>query len=169
VGRGTRAGTGVLAGRMQTFLPYADLRASVEVLDDRRLGKQRVETLQVMRALVVPGYGWQNHPVTAMWRGYRPALMAYQVETCAAWASRGFADTCLEKTLATLDEVPADAAAFRAGDYDLPPWFGRDDVHRSHRSKLLAKAPESYAEAFGDEPADLDYVWPVSTAHGTPT
>ena len=149
---------------MQTFLPYPDLRASVEVLDDKRLGKQRVETLQVMRALVVPGYGWQSHPVTAMWRGYRPALMAYQVETCAVWAERGFADTCLEKTLATLDEVPDDAAAFRSGEFDMPPWFGREDVHRSHRSKLLAKMPEFYTDVFGDEPADLDYVWPVPSA-----
>jgi hypothetical protein len=156
--------TGVLAGAVQTFLPYADFRASAEVLDDKRLGKQRVETLQVMRALVVPGYGWQSHPVTAMWRGYRPALMAYQVETCAAWVARGFADTCLDKTLATLDEVPADAAAFRADEFELPPWFGREDVHRSHRSKLLAKAPEAYAAAFGDEPVDLDYIWPVPTS-----
>lgn len=156
----------MLAGAMQTFLPYADLRESVEVLDDRRLGKQRVETLQVMRALVVPGYGWQRHPVTAMWRGHRPALMAYQVETCAAWTARGFADTCLEKTLATLDEVPEDAEAFRSGEFALPPWFGREDVHRSHRSKLLSKAPEFYAEAFPGEPDDLDYVWPVPTAGG---
>ena len=37
---------------MQTFLPFADFAASAAVLDDRRLGKQRVETLQVLRALV---------------------------------------------------------------------------------------------------------------------
>lgn len=36
---------------MQTFLPYPDLRASCVVLDDERLGKQRVETFQVLRAL----------------------------------------------------------------------------------------------------------------------
>ncbi|MDQ1681515.1 MAG: hypothetical protein QOH99_56, partial [Frankiaceae bacterium] len=35
---------------MQTFLPYADFGASARVLDDRRLGKQRVETLQILRA-----------------------------------------------------------------------------------------------------------------------
>lgn len=37
---------------MQTFLPYADFRASAHVLDRQRLGKQRVETLQIMQALL---------------------------------------------------------------------------------------------------------------------
>jgi len=35
---------------MQTFLPYADFARCAEVLDPRRLGKQRVEALQIMRA-----------------------------------------------------------------------------------------------------------------------
>ena len=42
---------------MQTFLPYADFIASAEVLDQKRLGKQRVETIQVLRGLTTPGYG----------------------------------------------------------------------------------------------------------------
>ncbi|HMC68015.1 MAG TPA: pyrimidine dimer DNA glycosylase/endonuclease V, partial [Mycobacteriales bacterium] len=37
---------------MQTFLPYSRFDASAAVLDDLRLGKQRVETLQILRALV---------------------------------------------------------------------------------------------------------------------
>jgi hypothetical protein len=149
---------------MQTFLPYPDFRASAEVLDTKRLGKQRVETLQVMRALTIPGYGWQHHPVTAMWRGYRPALMAYQAATCAVWTERGFADTCLVKTLADLELIPDDAEAYRSGNYPLPPWLGRPELHLSHRSKLLAKAPEFYRPLFPTDPDTLDYVWPVPTA-----
>jgi len=33
---------------MQTFVPYANFSESAKVLDRQRLGKQRVETLQVM-------------------------------------------------------------------------------------------------------------------------
>lgn len=153
----------MLTGRVQTFLPYPDFLASAEILDDKRLGKQRVETLQVMKALIVPGYGWQHHPVTAMWRGYRPALMDYQVATCAVWVGRGHADTCLEKTLLALADAPDDLEAYEADEFELPPWLGRADVHRSHRSKLLAKAPELYSGIFPDDPATLDYVWPVPT------
>ena len=149
---------------MQTFLPSPDFRTSAEALDDRRLGKQRVETLQIMRALTVPGYGWQNHPAVRMWRGHRPAVMAYQRETCAAWSARGFADTCLVKTMAVLETVPEDAEAYLLGAYPLPPWLGREELHRSHRSKLVAKSPEYYAPLFPDVPDDLDYVWPVATS-----
>ena len=62
---------------MQTFLPYPDFARSARVLDRKRLGKQRVETLQVLRAATVPGYGWYRHPATAMWAGHVPALVAY--------------------------------------------------------------------------------------------
>ena len=50
---------------MQTFLPYPDFVASARCLDRRRLGKQRVEVLQLLRALLVPGSGWANHPAVA--------------------------------------------------------------------------------------------------------
>ncbi|GAA3827626.1 pyrimidine dimer DNA glycosylase/endonuclease V [Nocardioides panacisoli] len=43
---------------MQTFLPYADFARSARSLDPKRLGKQRVEALQVVRALTTAGYGW---------------------------------------------------------------------------------------------------------------
>lgn len=149
---------------MQTFLPHADFDASASVLDDKRLGKQRVETLQVMKALTVPGYGWQHHPVTAMWRGHRAALMDYQEAVCAEWVRRGFADTCLEKALAELGAAVPDLDAYLGGEFLPPDWLGREDVHRSHRSKLLQKAPELYRDVFPDDPDDLDYVWPVPTA-----
>jgi len=62
---------------MQTFLPYLDFAECARVLDDRRLGKQRVEVLQIARAITVPGYGWRHHPAVRMWRGYEEALGAY--------------------------------------------------------------------------------------------
>jgi hypothetical protein len=45
---------------MQTFLPYPDFRKSAEVLDRQRLGKQRVEGLQLINSLagITNGKGW---------------------------------------------------------------------------------------------------------------
>ena len=146
---------------MQTFLPYADFRASAEVLDDRRLGKQRVETLQVMRALTLPDYGWQHHPVTAMWRGYRPALMAYQEATCRVWAERGHADTCLEKTLLDLGRVPEDLAAYERGDVADAAVERRRGPARARTGRSSCRRHRSTTGAlFPDVPDDLDYVWP---------
>ncbi len=36
---------------MQTFLPYSDFRKSLESLDNKRLGKQRVEAYQIISAI----------------------------------------------------------------------------------------------------------------------
>ena len=53
---------------MQTFLPYESFEESASVLDWRRLGKQRVEGMQIINAINNPKkQGWQNHPATIMW------------------------------------------------------------------------------------------------------
>lgn len=147
---------------MQTFLPYPDFAATAAVLDPRRLGKQRVEVLQVLRAMTVPGYGWRHHPVAKMWAGYAEALVRYGLEICATWCATGRADTVGATLTAELGGTPRTQAALgRAGE--LPPWLGDEALHRSHRSALLRKDPTFYRPRFGDEvPDDLPYVWPLS-------
>ena len=78
---------------MQTFLPYPDFAASAAALDPKRLGKQRVEALQVLRALTWPTYGWKRHPAVRMWAGYTEGVAAYGLVACLEWISRGGADT----------------------------------------------------------------------------
>lgn len=151
---------------MQTFLPYPDFAASAAALDPRRLGKQRVEALQMLRALTVPGYGWRHHPAARMWRGYEEALAAYGVAVCREWCQRGHADTCdlkIRAEAATLgiDAVRPQPDLARAGA--LPPWLGDEAFHRSHRSSLVRKDPEWYRPRFDDVPPDLEYVWPVAS------
>ena len=147
-------------GRMQTFLPYPDFAASAAVLDQARLGKQRVETLQILRALVLPDYGWRSHPVTRMWMGYVPALTVYGLAMVREWVSRGHADS----TAPLISEfAPDSAAAFDAGtgpEPAMPPWLGRPEIHASHQSNLIQKAPEFYRERFPGAPEDLPYSWP---------
>ncbi len=158
---------------IQTFLPYADFRLSAEVLDNSRLGKQRVETLQIMQVLtrhrtnpetgaVEPfePKGWRTHPAVLMWQGYEPALAAYQEAVCHLWTDRGFQDTCLPKTLGLLRAAGLDKAV------EPPPWLGDVDLHRSHQSNLVRKHPERYAELFPDVPDDLPYYWPVAVERG---
>jgi len=157
-----RAG-GIRPG-VQTFLPFPDFLASARVLDDRRLGKQRVEALQVLRALIRHPYGWQRHPAVRMWRGYEEALGAYALAICAEWVGRGHADTVVASLLADL--AAAGLPTPRTQDeltpgVELPPWLGDERVHASHRSALLRKAPEWYASRLPPEPVELGYYWPV--------
>ncbi|MFJ3913804.1 MSMEG_6728 family protein [Streptomyces vinaceus] len=151
---------------MQTFLPFPSFAVSAAVLDQRRLGKQRVEAVQVLRGLVVPGYGWRRHPAVRMWAGYEEALVRYGLEICAAWTAAGRADTCAATLVRDLGAgAPAGAPRTQeqlAADGDLPPWLGTPDFHRSHQSALLRKAPDFYRERFPGVPDDLPYVWPRS-------
>src|SRR3954470_5825250 len=80
-------------GPMQTFVPVADFEESARLLDTPRLGKQRVETLQILRALELPDYGWATHPAVLMWRGRTPALVAYGLAMVRVWRERGLGDT----------------------------------------------------------------------------
>jgi hypothetical protein len=148
---------------MQTFLPFADFAASARVLDNRRLGKQRVEVLQVLRAITRPNYGWRHHPVPKMWRGFEEALGAYAVAVCREWCRRGHRDTCeltLRIELAELGIDPIRSQAELAAAGRLPPWLGDERLHRSHRSALVRKNAEYYEPLLPDADPDLEYFWP---------
>lgn len=112
---------------MQTFLPYADFAESAQCLDNKRLGKQRVECLQILNALArgptifkctgcnklitnagdcecYAGIGvrliktpWYNHPAVKMWKGWECTLFEYSCIICNEWTKRGFKDTCKDK------------------------------------------------------------------------
>ena len=144
---------------MQTFLPLPDLRASLEVLDDKRLGKQRVETFQILRALTWPRYAWKNHPAVRMWRGFVPALVAYGVVNCDVWTARGYADTVRGSLLGWTGGAEPDWERLRERG-QLPPWLGVPELHVSHQSALVRKDPEHYRAHFPDVPDDLPYWWP---------
>ncbi|MFI1996497.1 MSMEG_6728 family protein [Actinoplanes sp. NPDC020271] len=153
---------------MQTFLPYPDFLASAKVLDQKRLGKQRVETIQVLRGLTVPGYGWRHHPAVRMWRGYEEALVRYGLAMCEVWTATGHADTCAGTLVADLRERTGIGTVRTQPELArvvaLPAWLGDEELHRSHRSALIRKDPDFYRPIFGDVPDHLPYVWPGDSA-----
>lgn len=149
---------------MQTFLPYPDFERSARALDVKRLGKQRVETIQVVRALTRPTYGWANHPAVLMWKGYEEALGRYGFVCCEVWTEHGFGDTCAATIAADLREFGIGTIRTQvelAAAEVLPPWLGQARVHLSHQSALVRKEPKRYRPMFPDVPDDLPYAWPV--------
>jgi len=138
---------------MQTFLPLGSFTESAGVLDDKRLGKQRVECLQILNALHNPAYGWQNHPATKMWCGYEASLINYGVAVCYEWIGRGHNDTCLPK-------IDAFRGRIHSINSDCPAWI-TPDLCLSHQSNLIRKDPNHYRKHFPTTPDNLPYVWPV--------
>lgn len=140
---------------MQTFLPYPNFAESARCLDRQRLGKQRVECLQLLKALLVPASGWSNHPAAKMWRGRELALLRYGESICCEWLNRGYKDTCLGK----MQDL---YFAHRQGEENtMPDWLGDSSFHAAHRSNLLRKSLTHYGQFGWSEPNDLPYVWPV--------
>jgi hypothetical protein len=132
---------------MQVFLPYPDFKKSLECLDTKRLGKQRVEAWQIINAIIDPGYGWQSHPATKMFRANLSALVQYYNTSIDVWTSRGYKNTMLKLPI--------------SGEVVFPSWFGNDAFHASHRSNLLRKNYEHYSQFGWSEPTNLPYIWPV--------
>jgi len=138
---------------LQTFVPYPDLNAISSVLDIKRLGKQRVETYQIistLKALQQPSktIGWAKHPAVLMWKGHEGFLSIYGLEMCRKWISLGYQDTMMERFL---------DMSFH--DYTPPSWWGYEPIHQSHRSKLIQKNPLHYAPLFPEDQAGLEYIW----------
>ena len=147
---------------MQTFLPHASFRKSARCLDNKRLGKQRVECKQILLALGV-GIGqhepyvsrWRNHPAVKMWAEHELALVVYDAVICREWISRGFNDNLHPEFMAAYARLRP-----LVENNPYPPWVGNSTFHASHRSNLLRK-DYAYVSTFGwREPVDLPYYWP---------
>lgn len=144
---------------MQTFLPESvafprkAFELSASVLDYRRLGKQRLETKQILETLLGRSSGWRNHPAVRMWIGYEGALAQYGYTMCEQWVSRGYNDTLRLYFYDLMLELPIGF---------LPPWVGDPAFHRSHQSNLVRKDPQHYRRYYPDVPDDLPYVWPAT-------
>ena len=150
---------------MQTFLPYRNCWQTARCLDNRRLGKQRVECKQILLTLGIdvgehrgnPLSRWRNHPAVRMWQGHELCLAEYAEIMCIEWKRRGFNDSLLPQFQAVVGSL-ADTSPFHS---HAPNWIGYDRLHASHRSNLLRKDPQHYGQFGWQEPADLPYWWPV--------
>ena len=139
---------------MQTFVPTTDPVEIASILDYRRLGKQRVECIQILNALEGRSTGWRNHPATLMWEGHVKFLKYYTNYMIIEWVSRGYTNTI---PLFSLEDVTP-----KENEEWKPYWWGSPELHASHRSNLLRKDFLYYSKFKWKEPTNLPYVWPKS-------
>jgi hypothetical protein len=137
---------------MQTFLPYPNFKRSLQILDYRRLGKQRVEALTLIH--IIEGMtkngdkpkGWVNHPITIMWNPFPEALKLYYNLSVQEWVSRGYKNN--------LHLFPISESSI-----NYPDWFGYEPFHASHRSNLLRKDLLYYSKYGWNDNPDNPYLW----------
>lgn len=137
---------------MQTFMPEDTFLNSAYVLDDKRLGKQRVEAKQIYLSLTDPDYGWKHHPAVKMWAGHEGALLMYGYAMCEQWARRGHKDTLLDWFGERIENWAT---------WVYPPWMCDLRFHRAHQSNLMRKDPDWYSQWYAHVPTDIPYFWPT--------
>lgn len=150
---------------MQTFVPYADEILSAAALDKKRLNKQLLEGRQIYSILASGRRtgAWVNHPAVKMWRHYDMALFKYL---------EAIKDECVYRGIQTEKNWDAildihDKNWNRGGNVVLPPWWGDERVHESHRNNLYVKDADYYSQfATAKRVACCDkcnYFWPTHT------
>lgn len=141
---------------MQTFLTHWSFTRTAEVLDYKRLGKQRVEAKQIYLALTRKSYGWQNHPAVKMWRGHECSLLVYGYAICREWRKRGFRDSLLPWFKRQLLRRTRSRKDMLLG----PKWLNSRRFHLAHRSNLVRKDAAHYRKYFPRVKDNLPYIWP---------
>lgn len=135
---------------VNTFVIDADPSVTAKALDDRRLGKQRVEAMQIIDALLdseSKSKGWVNHPATRSWTGYIDALKDYCNVMIKEWIKRGN-----NNNMALYD--------IDSKEVKYPAWFSNKKVHYSHMARLLHKDPSYYKFDVPKEYLSYGYIWP---------
>jgi len=140
---------------VQTFMTRSNYAEVAQQLDDKRLGKQRVEAYQIVKALrgdYNDTGAWVNHPATVMWRGHVGALCEYGTAMCYEWLDRGYSDSLLFQFKNATDK-----------NTSSPWWVNNQLLHMTHQSNLTRKLPEYYGGF--QVPSNIPYVWPLETAN----
>lgn len=133
---------------MNTFIVDSDPKICALILDNKRLGKQRVECCQLLRAMERTSGGWIHHPATLMWKSHVSALKYYTNCMIEEWCKRGFKNT-----------IPF----FDVEVQEMPPWMHWHQLQKSHQASLLRKDFAYYSKYWNNlgEYMEYKYVWPT--------
>jgi hypothetical protein len=131
---------------MQTFMPYPDYRKSLESLDKSRLQKQSIESSQILDTILglptkkgTKRKGWLNHPAKIMWEKNPGALLQYFIVNIKICKDKNIKTEYCDSRLEIYEKFNLDSS--------LPVWFGNEEVHSSHRNRLLQKGWEQMLDA----------------------
>lgn len=141
---------------MQTFMTHDNYMDTAKALDNKRLGKQRVEAYQILKALrgdYNDTGAWVNHPATVMWRNHQYELALYGLTISMEFYERGFDGYAMMMKFTDL------CNDLQSGNRESYPWWiNHQLLHLTHQSNLMRKNAEFYEF---DVPNNIPYVWPL--------
>ena len=144
---------------VNVFIPLSDPIEIAKVLDDKRLGKQRVEAKQIITIIdgEAKSIAWSNHPAVLMWKGYSNELKYYYDCIVLEWIRRGY-----------VNNMPLFATSKHKKTPPKMPWFMYcKPVIMSHQASLLRKNYSHYHKYFKSKTLKpymtRSYLWVVES------
>lgn len=147
---------------VNTFCLDNDPKVCAKLLDYRRLGKQRVEAMQIIDAINSlesndEKVAWKNHPAVKMWmhsdtkiqKQYLNALKYYLNCMIDEWVNRGYKNEMKHKKV--IEPVI------------MPWWFTNKYIQLTHKCSLMRKDEKYYSFLETDETKEnikYGYIWP---------
>ena len=174
---------------MNTFLPYPNFEKSTKCLDNKRLGKQRIEAWQIYNALkngkygkCIKGYGEHDFCVHNSTTKKIHCVNCGKKKIKTAWYNhpitqmwKGYELSLLvygfiickewrergykDKMLYKFAEEIDELLNKDGFDNKCPSWLGNKKFHASMRSNLLRKDKKWYSQFGWKETDSLPYSW----------
>ena len=146
---------------VNTFIVSTNLKKNFKILDRRRLGKQRLECLQIINALEGTSTGYINHSATKAFysenkkelKNNIKALKIYYNYCLREWIKRGYKNSMEFYTIYkdidkdTYEEYTSYNNR-REGIVYMPWFFSYRPFILSHQASLLRKEKDYYKEYF---------------------
>lgn len=136
---------------MQTFITDFDMIQNAKNLDNKRLGKQRRESIYIAEVLLKNNKkGYKNHPIIKLWKGYEGYLLfVYTFAIMEIWKKKGFNNTKTQQDYNSLVKLIPNKFKYllslifpfifiRSLIWGKPRWLTKDFIE-AHRSNLIRK------------------------------
>lgn len=143
------------------FIPLSDPIEIAKILDDKRLGKQRVEAKQIITIITgeAKSLAWSHHPAVLMWKDYPNELKYYYNCIVLEWVHRGY-----------INNMPLFATSKQNRTPPRMPWFMYcKPVLLSYQASLLRKNYSHYHKYFKSKSLKpymtRSYLWTVMAEH----
>ena len=165
---------------VNTFIIVPDIVKTAQLLDTKRLGKQRIEALEIINCLEeFDKTGkitskWGNHPVVKCWMGFTNHLKVYYNIILREWINRGYNNNMEFYQIENENLYHIVPCNFHNNSivfcgtynyYSFPFWVAFYPFYMSHQASLCRKYPKYYSSLLREELnyfLEIGYFWPCN-------
>jgi len=146
---------------MILFCPYPNFAASAYVMSAKDLFDSRMACVRMLRCFYPDNHynRYREAPIGRAWKGYQASLYFYLQILENEWEKRQYKDQfVLPKTFEDCEKWRFTNECLHV--IEQPPWLGWEELHSSHRARLLWSDYQWYRMFGWKEKPFPTVVWP---------